>query len=350
MGAIEAAKSGFEAIENLEGSRSILTQTFGATGAGQQLDYIKGQADRLSLSYIELARNYSKFSAAAAGSGTSQDQTRQIFETFAEAARVKNLSGEQQASVFQALDKIFAKDSVGATELFRKLSTDLPEAAAIFRKSIDTLDGTPLTTDQFERLLKSGKITSEFVAKFAADYRASFADQLPAATNTTTAALQKFQNAWNDFKISILEGGALEAFKDVLQQLTEFFKSPDGKRFSTELAQGARLIADGLGLVVRNLDAVKAALATLAVLWAANIGKAFVADLARLVAGFQKVNLAVEALTKGAAGISAVVGKLAGLLGAFFAGYDFGTWLYNNVAGVRQFGALVIGSFASDVP
>jgi len=30
---------------------------------------------------------------------------------------------------------------------------------------------------------------------------------------------------------------------------------------------------------------------------------------------------------------------------SFFAGYDLGTWLSNNVAGVRTFGAVIIGSF-----
>ncbi len=345
MGAIEAAKSGFESIEKLEGSKSILAQTFGEAGAGQQLEYVKAQADRLSLSYVDLVRNYAKFSAATTGNGTDEAQSRQIFETFAEAARVKNLTGEQTASVFQALDKIFAKDTVGATELFRKLSTDLPEAAAIFRKSIDTLDGQPLTSDQFERLLKSGKITANFVAKFASDYRASFADQLPAATNTTTAALAKFNNAWVEFKIDILEGGALDGFKKILDGLSAFFRSADGKKFASDLAEGAKLTAQALGQVIDNIGVLKTALGVLAGIWALNVGKAFVADLAKLYAGFQKVNLGVVGLTAGATGVMAIVSKLSALLASFFAGFDLGTWLYNNVAGVRTFGALVIGSF-----
>jgi len=343
--AIEAAKSGFEAIENLEGSKSILAQTFGAAGAGEQLEYVKTQADRLSLSYVELVRTYAKFSAATTGNGTDQAQSRQIFETFAEAARVKNLTAEQTTSVFQALDKIFAKDTVGATELFRKLSTDLPEAAAIFRKSIDTLDGKPLTSDQFERLLKSGRITADFVAKFAADYRASFADQLPAATNTTTAALAKFGNAWNDFKISILEGGTLEGFKKVLDGLSAFFRSADGKKFASDLAEGAKLAAQGLGLVIDNIGALKTALEVLAAVWALNVGKSFVSSLTKLGDGFYKVNMGVEALTSGATGVMAVVGKLSALLASFFIGFDIGTWLYNNVAGVRVFGTLIVGQF-----
>jgi hypothetical protein len=342
--AIEAAKSGFESIEHLEGSKSILEQTFGE-GAGQQLEYVKGQADRLGLSYIELARSYAKFTAAATGTGLDQSTQRQIFEAFAEAARVKNLTGEQTTTIFQALDKIMAKDAVGATELYRKLSTDLPEAASIFRKSIEGLDGKPLTEDQFSRLLKSAKLTADFVLPFADKLRASFADQLPRATDSTTAALGRFNNAWDQFKISVLEGGALDGFKKVLDGLSAFFRSADGKKFATDLAEGAKLVAQGLGLVIENIGVLKTTLGVLAALWAANVGKSFLKDLLNLGEGFYKVNMAVEALTVGATGVIATLGKAFGLVGAFFAGYDFGTWLYDNVAGVRTAGLVVIGAF-----
>lgn len=343
-GAIEAVKSGFESIEHLEGSKSILEQTFGE-GAGQQLEYVKGQADRLGLSYVELTRSYAKFTVAASGAGLDQSAQRQIFETFAEAARVKNLTGEQTTSIFQALDKIMAKDAVGATELYRKLSTDLPEAASIFRKSIETLDGKPLTDDQFSRLLKSAKLTADFVLPFADKLRESFASQLPKATESTTAALQRFNNAWTDLKIQVLEGGALEGFKKVLDDLVMFFKSEDGKKFTDELASGAKLVAQGLDLVVTNIGSLKLALEVLAVLWAANVGKSFVKDLANLYSGFQKINMGVEALAAGATGVGATIGKLSALMASFFVGYDIGTWLYNNVGGVRVFGAAIIGSF-----
>jgi hypothetical protein len=342
--AIEAVKSGFEDIEHLEGSKSILQQTFG-DGAGQQLEYVKAQADRLGLSYIELTRNYAKFTAAASGSGIEQSAQRQIFETFAEAARVKNLTSEQTTTIFQALDKIMAKDAVGATELYRKLSTDLPEAASIFRKSIETLDGTPLTDDQFSRLLKSAKLTADFVLPFADKLRDSFANQLPRATDSATAALTRFNNEWDQFKIQVLEGGALDEFKKALKDLTTFLKSDDGKKFTDDLAKGARFVAQGLDLVVTNIDSLKKALEVLAALWALNIGKSFIKDLIGLGEGFYKVNMAVEALTKGATGVIATLGKLAGVAAAFVGGYDLGTWLYDNVAGVRTAGLVVIGAF-----
>lgn len=343
-GAIEAVKSGFESIEHLEGSKSILEQTFGE-GAGQQLEYVKAQADRLGLSYVELTRSYAKFTAAASGSGLDQSAQRQIFETFAEAARVKNLTGEQTTSIFQALNKIMAKDAVGATELYRKLSTDLPEAASVFRKSIEGLDGKPLTEDQFSRLLKSAKLTADFVLPFADKLRDSFANQLPKANDSATAALGRFNNAWDQFKIQVLEGGALDEFKKALKDLTEFFKSEDGKKFTDDLAKGAKLVAQGLDLVVTNIGALKSALEVLAALWALNVGKSFVKDLINLGEGFYKVNMAVETLTKGATGVMGTLGKLAGVAASFFVGYDIGTWLYDNVAGVRTFGLVLIGAF-----
>jgi hypothetical protein len=345
MGAFETLKSGFESIEKLEGTKSILTQTFGAEGAGAQLDYVKGQAERLSLTYVDLARNYAKFAAAAAGSGADQTATRQIFETFAEAARVKNLSAEQQTTIFGALDKIFAKDAVGATELFRKLSTDLPEAAAIFRKSIDTLDGKPLTTDEFERLLQSRKITASFVQKFAADYRASFADQLPEATKSTTAALVSFGNAWDQFKRDILEGGALDAFKEVLLKMTAFFKSEDGRKFASEMATGLKAVASGVGLVVDHIGELELALGALAAASAWNIGKSMKADVMNLAAQVDKYSLSLEAALAQSSLLVQSLSKLGAAAVAGFSGFQIGTWLNDNVAGVRQFGIILTGYY-----
>jgi len=207
---IEALKSGFEEIEHLEGSKRILQQTFGE-GAGSNLSMSRLKPIGLTLVHRTNAQ-YAKFTAAASGAGIGQSAQRQIFEAFAEAARVKNLTGDQTTSIFQALDKIFAKDTVGATELFRKLSTDLPEAAAIFRKSIDTLDGQPLTTDEFDRLLKSGKITAAFVQKFAADCANLSQSSCPRRPIDERCA-NRFNNTWDDFKISILNGGRSTGLK-----------------------------------------------------------------------------------------------------------------------------------------
>jgi hypothetical protein len=349
-GVIEQLKSAFEAIEKLEGTKGILTTTFGGEKeAAEQLKYVAAQADRLGLKYLDLAGNYAKFTAAAVSQGVSVENARQVFETFAEAARVKNLSADSVTTIFTALEKILAKDTVAAGDLFKKLTTELPDVAAEFRKTFG--DGS-LSTEQFDKILKSGKITSDFLIGFAAHYRETFAEQLPGATRTTTAELARFGNAIDQLKIQVLEGGALDAFAEGLKKITGYLKSDDGKQFAEKLAHGLKIVADGFVLLIDHLGAVKTAVEGVAAVWIFRSAYGLYTDIKKLAEGFTlltanvkllkiELNLASVAALK----LGTQLKLAAGAIGAGIAGWEIGSWLYENLSGIRVAAAAVIGSF-----
>jgi Tape measure protein len=350
-GAIEQVKSGFEAIEKLEGTKSILATTFGGEKeAADQLKYVAAQADRLGLKYIDLAGNYAKFTAAAVSQGVSVENARQVFETFAEAARVKNISADGQTTIFAALEKIMAKDTVAAGDLFKKLTAELPDVAAEFRKAFG--DGS-LNTEQFDKLIKSGKLTSDMLIGLAARYRDTFSKQLPGATATTTAQLAKFGNAIDQLKIRMLEGGALQVFADGLKKITVYLRSDDGQKFADTMANGLKRVADGFVFLIDHIGAVKVAVEALAAVWIFRSAFGLYTDLKKIAEAFSPLltgsvkllTTEINAASIAALKLGGILKGLGGLVGAGFAGWEIGTWLYDNLSGIRVAGAAVVGSF-----
>jgi hypothetical protein len=361
-GVIEQFKKGFEDIEKLEGSKSLLETTFGgAQAAAEQLKFLESEAARLKLTYTELVANYARFTAAAKGNGVSLADARQVFSTFAEVARIRNLSGEQTTAIFNGLEKIFAKDTLAAGELFRKLTMELPEVAGAFRKFLSEGLSSPLTTKAFDDLLKSGRITAaEFIA-FTRQYREQLQEGLPAATRTTTAALVEFQNKWDELRRQVLEGGVLDQIGEALRRLTAYFQSPDGKAFVSEMAEGFSLIGKAVLLVVEHLGVFREALEILIGLWGLHVALVFVRDLNKIRLGLLSlasgiVEYVVPAIllmtaelngaTIAATGVKnavKLIGLTATLAGAtFYAAFQFGTWLNNEFPKVRQFGVLYV--------
>ncbi len=347
-GTIEQYKGAYEDLEKLEGARSQLKSSFGEDAANQ-MRYVRGEADKLGLAFVPLTQNYAKFASAAKANNLSLENTRSIFETFAAAIKVKKLSDEQAETLFGALVKIMSKDAIGAGDLFKKLTAELPDFAGAIRKSFGTGD---LTGEQFDKILKSGKLTGDMLVGLAATYRETFAEQLPEATQDAGAAIARFQNAFKNLKQQIIEGGALEVLTQALGNLTVYLKSDDGRKFGEKMGAALKTIAEGFMWLTDHLGVVKAALEGLAAVWIFRSAVGAYNDIKRIAEGFALLAGSVKILKTelSAAGLKALsLGEkfkaATGVISAAIAGWEIGTWLYNNLSGVRVAAALVIGSF-----
>jgi hypothetical protein len=347
-GVIEQVKGAYEDLEKLEGARSQLKSSFGED-ASKQMAYVRDEADKLGKGYIELTANYARFASAAKANNLSLADTRSIFETFAEAAKVKKLSDEQVETLFGSLTKIMAKDAIGAGDLFKKLTAELPDFAGAVRASFGTRD---LTAEQFDKILKSGKLTGDMLVGLAASYRETFAEQLPESTADAGAAIARFKNAFKDLKQQILEGGALEVLTNALGNLTVYLKSDDGKKFAEKMGAALKTVAEGFKWLTENLGVVKAALEGLAGVWIFRSALGAYNDIKQIGQGFMllagnvkilKTELDVASVA--ALKLGAQLKLAAGAVGAGFAGFEIGSWLYENLSGIRVAAAAVIGSF-----
>ena len=301
---------------------------------GEAFEYVRGQADRIGISFEDAAKAYAKFAASAKLAGRSTQEIRFIFETFAEVGQVAQLSTDDLNGVFKALEQVISKGKIQAEELRGQLGDRLFGAFQVAAKALQ---------DQFPDLdaaMKKGEITADQLLKIADEYKRTVAEQLPGAMESLRAQQARLNSEFFDFKVLIAESGFADAYEKLVVRLTEFFRSEDGTKFAENIGVAFSKVADALTWLLDHLDEVQLA-----------IELAFGLKAATLVAGFAaQIGLAVKEMI--ALGAASQAGALkVGLLqkafvalAAFFVGWEIGTYLSNEFEVVRQVGvALVAG-------
>lgn len=330
FGAINLAGGAMDAAIQRERilSRLRVANANDARAAGEDFDYIRRKADELGLVFGPLAEAYSKFSVAARDAGQSTEATRFIFEAFTEASAALRLSSDESAGVFRALEQIFSKGAIQAEELRQQLGDRLTGAFNLFSKAIG------VSTEELDKMLdKGGLVKAEFVLLAAQQARGMYGEEAKKAADSFIGDLAKMQNAWDDLKRAIIDGGFGAELRKLFQETTAFFKSEDGKKFADNLAKVFAAAAQGLRSLVEELaehdeiitdvaDAVAFLakhLKELILLYAAIEASkiiAFFVSLALQVTAARKATLALNtALAVGTAGSAAKAGgAIAGLI------------------------------------
>ncbi len=164
---VELAGSAIDSAVALDSLDQRFKSVFGSTSAAaDQLTFIRGEADRLGVSFISLAGEYSSLAAAAKGTTLEGQQTRDIFSAITEAGAKLQLSQEQIAGALTAVQQIVSKGTVSAEELRGQLGERLPGAFQIAARAMG------VTTAELGKLLESGTLASDvFLPKFAAALR-----------------------------------------------------------------------------------------------------------------------------------------------------------------------------------
>lgn len=254
-GVINVLGQAVKAYQTLEAAQSRLNAVFRDNPAqgGQELDFIRRNADRLGISFGQLADEYTKWAAATKGTNLEGDKTRKIFISVAEAARVNKLSFEDLQGVFRALTQIASKGRVQLEELSGQLGDRLPGALQIMA------DGLGITTKELLEMTKEGEVTSDSLVGFAEELDRRYGSALAASLKTTTTALGQMQNAAYQALITFADAGFIEAFTDLIRDLTETMKSADFRAFITSLSQAISVLLKAIGLLVQNFQLVTAA-------------------------------------------------------------------------------------------
>ena len=176
-------------IENLDATYSAIYD--GAAKAKQELAFIRAEADRLGLSFLDTADSAKMFFASSKGSSIEKD-AKDIFSAFSELAVTMRLSKEQTSGMFLALGQSASKGKLMAQELREQLGEKVP---GIFRVIADSLG---VTTTQLDKMLEEGKVGLDALAKAVPVIRERFGSALPEAVNSTTAAIGRLNTKWDD--------------------------------------------------------------------------------------------------------------------------------------------------------
>src|SRR3546814_1721306 len=119
--------------------------------------YLTAQSYRLGVALNKSADNYTNLEAATRGTQLEGQLTRDTFEALTEASSKMNLEAQQTDQVFDAVEKIIAKNRATLGDYTGALSRNLPQALDA------TARGLGITTDRLRDMLREGGIASEEV-------------------------------------------------------------------------------------------------------------------------------------------------------------------------------------------
>lgn len=277
---IDLVRGVVNSFQTLEAATNRLNVVFQGDDLAvtNELDFLRRNAERLGIEFGALAQEYTKFAIATQGTNLEGAETRRIFISVAEAARVNNLTLDQLQGTFVALTQIVSKGSVSMEELRQQLGDRLPGAIQIMAAGLN------VGTDELIKMIEQGQVSSDALSSFADELDRRFGDQLPESLETTNAALGRFQNALFQTFLRIGEGGAIQGFTNLLQDLTDTLDSAQFRDFADRVGAALGTLFDILGAVASNFDLLIVAVTTFIGLKVAPFVVALAATLARMPA------------------------------------------------------------------
>ncbi len=294
------------AFQQLEGAQSRLNVAVGGDTqkSAQELDFVRRTAERLGVEFGYLATEYSKFAIATQGTNLAGENTRKIFTSVAEAARVNRATNEELKGVFTALTQIVSKGAVQMEELRQQLGDRLPGALQLMA------DGLGITTAELIKMTEQGQITSDALLPFAEELDKRFGPGLAGALESVTTAIGRMQNAAFQALLVFGKGGFLDAFENLANTITEVLGSADFETFIGNLSGVFAVLTDVVSAAIANFQllftAISAIVAVKILPWVLVLGGAFKKAALDGIAGFS--------LAMGAAGQAAATagGRMAG--------------------------------------
>jgi tape measure domain-containing protein len=216
---------------NIESMRLGLTSIYEDAGtASDQIDFLRGAADRAGVSFNDISNAFTKFSASAKFSNIPLAESNALFAELARVSGVLGLSSVKAEQALEAISQIAAKGTVSLEELRQQLGDAIPGAVAL------TAKGLGVTTEELFKLVEAGQVSArEFFPAFTKSLT-----EIQGESNTLTAAWQRLQNAISLAFQKLGDAGVTNALKDALNGL----------------ASVVRVVADNMGVLTASAEAL----------------------------------------------------------------------------------------------
>lgn len=331
-------KSVFDAgliVDRLNHSFTAITGSAGA--AQQELNFIKEKANELGLEFASSADAYKKLMAAAKDTPLEGQQTREIFLGIGEAAAVLNLSAEQTEGALNAIGQMMSKGNVQAEELRGQLGERLPGAFQIAAKAMG------VTTRELDKMLEKGEVTAvDMLPKLAKALHDQYGKASLEAGKSATAGVNRFKNAWLEFRSVVAKSGFMDVATDKIRDITNALNDPEIQksvshltmRF-TEMAEsalnfginhGEAIAKIGGGLIV--MSALSRTTHLLIGIWKGLNAAMLVTAGLELIPYLARLRASLELTKIAALGATGALGVAAGGALAYLAGLNIGEQIY----------------------
>lgn len=188
-------------------NQSLLEASGSSENFERNLEFLRETTERLGLEFFSTADAFKLWQGAARFSNLTAQESRDIFESVANAGAKMKLSNEQIEGTFLALSQMMSKGKVQAEELRGQLAERLPGAFAIAAESMG------VTEQQLNKMLEQGEvIADEFLPRFAAQLDKTFGNDKNEKIEGQQAALNRLTNEWN----SLFESNRVSKFFTVV--------------------------------------------------------------------------------------------------------------------------------------
>ena len=149
------------ANKNQSLNNSFLAIQGSARLAGEELQFVKDEANRLGIEFDGSADSYKNMLAASKGTAAEGETTRKIFSAIAEASSALGMSADDTKGSLLAISQIMSKGKVTAEELRGQLGERLPGAFNLMAQALG------VTTQELDEMLQNGEVGIDVLDKFA---------------------------------------------------------------------------------------------------------------------------------------------------------------------------------------
>jgi len=215
QGAMQLAGRSFDSALQTDAIRTVLEFTFkSADIADQKLKMLRATADRLGVSYVDLANSYKSFTAAALASNFPIEQAEKIFSAVTNAGAKMKLTTDQMSGALLALQQMISKGNVQAEELRGQLGERLPGAFAIAARAMG------VTETKLNKMLKDGDVLAkDLLPRLATELDKTFG-------NDSTEKIDSLQSSWtrlkNTFDLTVETSNVQSFFKAIIDGTTNW--------------------------------------------------------------------------------------------------------------------------------
>lgn len=234
-------RSAVEAAVEMESIARKIENTLGPQGAARALNFTRGLADQLGVSFKTLAGSFGGFTAAASAAGVPLQQQEQLFAAVSKAGQALGLSNDELQGSFVALQQIASKGTVSMEELRGQLGERLPIALTA------AANGLGLTQRELIALVESGRLTS---SEFFPALTKGLNDLTKGAGGVETSAqqFQKLANSWDELQVAFGET-LLPGIIEQVRNLTGALKGLKIVVDANKLGLGGGFIGNALGII-----------------------------------------------------------------------------------------------------
>ena len=220
------AKLGFEINRvgaQWKGYENGLKAVTGSTEQGaMELQKVIGISRAAGTAIASTVPAFVKFTAAAEGTSLQGAKAEKIFTQFAKASAILNLSADDSAGIFKALEQMISKGTVQAEELRGQLGDRLPGAFQLAARAMG------VTTAKLGDMMKKGEVMStELLPKLADELTRTF--NIPVGpVDTYASAMGNLGNAYEQLLIKLDERfditGKVQAAAEAITSMLDYVR------------------------------------------------------------------------------------------------------------------------------